>query len=148
MDKLTSLKQHLIDRVPGLKDHPGDLHVFADEGAIIGDFSSTLSFSYQWQTTLIITDYHGHPDHLFLNLILWLQQNQRDLKQNDINFIIDPLDSDRFDIRCTFPTDQRVIVSVDNDGNYNTEHPPEPTPDWEGDFGTLTTVTADGRANV
>lgn len=144
MDKLNSLKQHLIDRVPGLKNNPDGLHIFADEGGIKADLESTLSFAYEWQTTIICEDFNGHPDELFVPLLVWIQKNQRDIKRDDIRFLLDPLDNERSDIRITFPTDQRVIVNNDDNG-YNTSHPAEPFPDWTGQFPTLTETTGDDR---
>lgn len=147
MDKLNSLKQHLIDRVPGLKNNPDSIHIFADEGQIQGDFDRSLSFSYVWQTTVICEEFSGHADELFLPLIIWLQKNQRDLKRDDIRFLLDPLDNDRADIRITFPTDQRVIVTTDDQGNHNTTHPDEPVPEWEGSFPILNETTGQDQFN-
>ncbi|MEE2748892.1 MAG: phage tail protein [Pseudomonadota bacterium] len=141
MDKLNSLKQHLIDLVPGLKDNPDGIHIFADEGGIKADLESTLSFSYEWQTTIICEEFSGHPDDLFVPLLVWIQENQRDIKRDDIRFLLDPLDNGRADIRITFPTDQRVIVTNGETG-YETSHPAEPVPAWSGEFPSLTTPSS------
>lgn len=143
MDKLTSLKTHLIERVPGLKNNPEKLHIFADNGSIDGDFSANDNFQYNWQTVLICEGFSGHIDTLVLPLILWLKSNQRDLNATDIKFLLDPIDTKTADVRIEFPTSQSVHVSQDNDGNYTTEHKVETTPDWELIFGTLNTTTTD-----
>lgn len=144
MDKLNSLKQHLIDLVPGLKNNPDGIHIFADEGGIKADLESTLSFSYEWQTTIICEEFSGHPDDLFVPLLVWIQDNQRDIKRDDIRFLLDPLDNGRADIRITFPTDQPVIVKKGDNG-HETSHPAEPSPDWNGVFPTLNTTTGTDR---
>lgn len=147
MDKLNNLKAHLLACVPGLKKSPEALHLFADEGRIVGDFENTLSYQYNWQTVLICENFNGHPDTLFLPLLAWLAKNQRDIKRDDIRFLLDPLDHDRADIRIEFPLDQRVIVTQDANGNYNTSHPAEPAPNWESSFASLTTTTGQDKFN-
>ncbi|WP_276681454.1 phage tail protein [Thalassolituus oleivorans] len=142
MNKLNSLKEQLINMIPQLKKQPDKLVIFADEGTIKGEFQKSMSWQYEWKTIIIIEDFHGHPDTLFLPIVLWCAKNQRDLKRDDIKFIIDHLDNDRSHIRIELPTDQRVIVTTDENGNYTTTNPTEPSPDWEGDFGVLTKTTA------
>ena len=126
MQKLSSLKEHLLASIQNLTTK--QLHVFADDGGIAGTLNGSLSFSYQYKATIIIENLSANADAVFVPLLFWCQHNQTDLDIKDIRFIADPLDNENVDLRIELPLTEAVIVSINNDGNYITEHIIEPKP--------------------
>lgn len=128
MQKLASLKAHLLAKIKNLSSKK--VHVFADDGTIACKLNGSLNFSYKYKATIIIEDLAAHPDRVFVPLLYWCQHNQVDMQSEDIRFIADPLDNDKVDLRIEIPLDERVIVSLDNNGDYITHHPVEPVPEY------------------
>lgn len=129
MKKLDSLKQHLLDTVPKLKQNPEGLHLFADSGYTRFHATDNLHFSYHFQCIVLIENMSIDPDDLFVPLIWWVRHNQTDIADDDIKFIIDPLDGNSYDIKIEFPLDERVLVTTTDKG-FSTKHPPEPVPEY------------------
>ena len=127
MLKLANLKAHLLAKIKNISVKK--VHVFADEGKIACRLNGSLNFSYKYKATIIIEDLAAHPDVVFVPLLMWCQHNQVDMQSEDIQFIAEPLDSGKVDLRIELPLDERVIVTQDNDGNYQTEHLSEPVPE-------------------
>lgn len=128
MQKLETLKAHLISTIKNLSLKK--IHVFADDGTIACNLNGSLNFSYKYKATIIIEDLTANPDAVFVPLLWWCQHNQVDMQSNDIQFIAEPVDNKKVDLRIELPLDERVIVSQDNNGNYKTEHLSEPTPEY------------------
>lgn len=140
MEKLNSLKNHLVAKL-GLKNNPDTVLVFGDDGHIEANLQQSLSFRYHWNTVIILTGISCSADHVFVHLLAWCREHQRDLDVEQIKYLIDPLDGNSIDLRIELPLDQPVIVTTDVQGNYNTEHPPEPKPEWAEQWPPLTGVT-------
>ncbi|MGD7155241.1 phage tail protein, partial [Ralstonia pseudosolanacearum] len=83
MMKLTSLRDALTAGVPHLAANPDALHVFVDEGRVVGTGARSLSFEYQYTLTLIVTDYPDSSDTIVVPVLAWLRTNQPDLFAND-----------------------------------------------------------------
>jgi hypothetical protein len=128
MIKLESLKIHLLAKIRNISIKK--VHVFADDGTIACHLNGSLNFSYKYKATIIIEDLEAHPDVVFVPLLLWCQHNQVDMQPEDIRFIAEPLDNGKVDLRIELPLDERVIVSQDINGNYQTEHLSEPVPEY------------------
>ncbi|WP_321346606.1 phage tail protein [Halopseudomonas oceani] len=132
MYKPSSLKQHLINSVKELQRSPDRVLVFMDEGNVVCSSAPGLSFEYRYTLTLIITDYAGQPDAVFIPLLAWVGQHQRELldnheqRQEAISFNAEVLASDLVDIEISLPLTERTIVKTQADGQLNISHPPEP----------------------
>lgn len=128
MQKLESLKAHLLASIKNLSAKK--VHVFADDGAIACKLNGNLNFAYKYKATIIIEDLCAKADTVFVPVLYWCQHNQVDLQNEDIRFIAEPLDNSSVDLRIEIPLDERVIVSINDDGNYTTDHPDEPIPEY------------------
>lgn len=131
MNKPNSLRSHLLAHVPELAHDPDRLLTFIDNGKIRCTAAAGLSFEYNYQLQLIITDYAGHPDTLMIPLLDWLRVNQHDLlanfekNQDAIQFDAEIMANDLVDLSISLPLTERVIVKQ-VDGGLSVNHPPEP----------------------
>ena len=69
MQKPKQLRQALTDSVPLLQRNPDSLNMFIDGGRIASTLASSLSFEYQYQLNLVVTDYGDDPDMLIVPLL-------------------------------------------------------------------------------
>jgi hypothetical protein len=131
--KLTDLRTWLLSSVRELQKHPEKLQLFVDRGnlhARLTNYDNNLSYEYQFDLNLIVTDYSVDPDNLMVPLLAWVKANQTDLAADAIQFEADIIDHKRIDLSITLPLTERVIVTQGEDGNYTTEHLSEPVPEW------------------
>ncbi len=134
MMKLTSLRDALTAGVPHLAANPDALHVFVDEGRVVGTGARSLSFEYQYTLTLIVTDYPGSSDTIVVPVLAWLRTNQPDLFANDerrrdgFRFEAEPLNHCTVDLSIKLQLTERVTVKPAG-GGYQVEHHPEPIND-------------------
>lgn len=132
MNKPTSLRRHLINAVAELRNDPDRILVFIDNGNVRCTLAASLSFEYAYELQVIITDFAGHPDAIFLPLLAWLRVNQSELLANleqnkeAIGFEVDVLANDKVDLAITLPLTERVVVKRQDDGRLDISHPEEP----------------------
>lgn len=132
MNKPESLRAHLLATVAELKHNPDRLLIFIDNGKIRCTAAASLSFEYNFDLQVILTDYAGHPDSVMLPLLGWLSVNQSELLENlnksaqGIQFEADILDNSKVDLSLKLPLTERVVVGKDADGNITVHHPGEP----------------------
>jgi hypothetical protein len=129
MDKLNSLKQHLLDHIPVLKRDPDCLHVFADKGTIHFIASRELHFQYEYTAVVIVTGLALHADAVFVPVVHWCKLNQLDLDNEGVKFLADPIDGNSIDLRIEIPLTEPVRV-LEVEGGYSTEHVTEPVPEY------------------
>lgn len=131
MNKPNSLRQHLLSSIAELRNDPDRLLIFIENGKVRCTAAHGLSFEYEYQLELIITDYAGHPDSVMIPLLDWLRTNQHDLLANfdknkdAIQFDAEILANDLVDLSITLPLSERVIVKP-VEGGLSVNHPPEP----------------------
>ena len=131
MMKATSLREALTAAVPHLAAHPDALHVFVDEGNVVGTGAQTLGFEYRYTLTLIATDYPHSSDTIVVPVLAWLRTNQPDTftnpdKRDDgFKFEAEILNHTTVDISIKLKLTERVTVKVEGAG-YQVEHHPEP----------------------
>jgi hypothetical protein len=131
--KLTDLRTWLLASVRELQKNPEKLQLFVDRGnlnARLTNYDNNLSFEYQFDLNLIVTDYSVDPDNLMVPLLAWVKANQTDLAADAIQFEADIIDHKRIDLSITLPLTERVIVTQGEDGNYTTSHPGEPEAEY------------------
>lgn len=142
MKKPADLRNHLEARVPCLKKHPENLHVFVEKGNIVSRIGGGLSFEYRYVLNLIFTDFTDHVDTLTIPLLIWIAVNQPDILQNPekqeqaIRMEAEILDHNTVDLSISLDLTERVIVVENPDGSYTATHPDEPPlPDLGGPIG-------------
>ena len=132
MKKPNALRAHLIAAVPQLRHNPDKLLVFVDEGATRCTAAQGLSLEYSYKLNLILTDFPGSPDAVFIPLLAWLRENQHELLANHdnntqgIQFEVDVIDKSKVDLAITLPLTERAIVSKGAGGVLSVYYPPEP----------------------
>lgn len=131
MMKATSLREALTAAVPHLAAHPDALHVFVDEGSVVGTGARTLGFEYRYTLTLIVTDYPHSADTIVVPVLAWLRTNQPDTftnpdkREDAFKFEAEILNHTTVDISIKLKLTERVTVKVEGAG-YQVEHHPEP----------------------
>lgn len=115
MKKPESLKTLLLASVPGLKDKPENLSMFIDKGRIAARLSGSLSFEYRYTVNVVVQDYAGDVDALFVPLLAWVADQQPDLLERDqqepFSFESEILDGDLADISIDLELTERVKVA-------------------------------------
>lgn len=134
MIKPTSLRDHLLAAVPGLRRNRDQLSVFVDQGNIRCTAAHGLSFEYAYTVELLLTNYPGSADAVAIPLLAWLRVHQHDLLDNlergkdAIQFQVEILNNDLIDMSIRLPLTERVIVkpAADGSGRIDVNHPEEP----------------------
>ncbi|UUJ43227.1 phage tail protein [Pseudomonas extremaustralis] len=132
MNKPNSLREHLLTAVAGLKKNPDRLLIFIDAGSVRCTVAKGLSFEYTYSLQVLLTDFAGHPDSVFIPVLEWLRLQQPDLLTNlergkdAIAFEADILDGGKVDMSLKLPLTERVIVKRLDDGSLDISHPEEP----------------------
>lgn len=138
MKKAGELRAHLQQWVPELKNDPKQLTAIIPKGRISCRLGASLSYSYSYDLQLLITDYTRSADTLMVPLLVWIEQNQPDLLQDEkkreqaISFEAEVIDDERTDILIKITLTERVIVSPSPQG-FDCRHLDEPAlPDFSG----------------
>lgn len=132
MKKPNSLREHLLASIPALRNNPDRLLVFVNNGKIRATSAHGLSFEYDYQLNVILTDFPGSPDAVSVPLLAWLLVNQSELLTNlergkeGLQFEVDVLDASTVDLSLSLPLTERIIVKKQADGTLHIEHPSEP----------------------
>lgn len=142
MKKPDSLKAFLTAALPELARNPERLQIFVDQGRLIHRVSESTALTYEqpYRLNILLTDYAGAPEGVFVPLISWLRRNQRELFQNlekardAIRFEADILDEDKADLSIEFDLSERVLVRLREDASgYDVTYLDEP--EFEQDTG-------------
>ncbi|AKZ26163.1 phage tail protein [Ralstonia pseudosolanacearum] len=134
MMKPANLRDALTIAVPYLAANPDALHVFADEGRVVGTGARSLSFEYQYTLTAIVTDYPDSADTIVVPILAWLRLNQPELftngdkRRDGFKFEADILNHCTVDMALKLQLTERVTVKPVGTG-YQVEHHPEPVND-------------------
>lgn len=130
MRKPQELREYLLASVHDLKKNPDKLQVFIDQGNLQSRLQASLHFEYQYTLNLIITDLADHTDVVLVPLLAWVKHHQPEMEDDAIQFEADIIDHRKIDLSITLPLTERVIVNTNDQGNYTTDHQPEPVPEW------------------
>lgn len=134
MLKLNSLRAVIVQAVPDLARDAENLIVIADEGALHSQGVQNLSFEYVYTARVIVQDYAGHTDALFLPVLAWAKRNQPELFENaermrkGLQFRVEHLSPNTVDVGISIELTERVIVTADKDHPTRViaTHPEEP----------------------
>lgn len=132
MYKLNSLRDHLMQHVPGLRDNPDRLHVFVDEQGSItcaADASGTISgWQYRYEAKALVTDFAQHPDSFIAPILEWVLVEQPELllsysaSEEGIRFDSDIISDTSIDLQVTLKLTERVTMRVENGARVITHH--------------------------
>ncbi|HET9510003.1 MAG TPA: phage tail protein [Sphingomonas sp.] len=120
MKKPESLKALLLASVPGLAEKPENLSMFIDKGRIAARLTGSLSFEYRYTVNIVVQDFTGDVDGLFVPLLAWIAEQQPDLFERDpqepFSFESEILDGDLADVSIDLELTERVQVVRTADG--------------------------------
>jgi hypothetical protein len=129
--KPAQLRKALTDAVPVLQTSPDTLRMFVDNGRIVSTLAPSLSFEYQYQVELLVTDFVQDCDLIVVPILAWLREHQPDImataekQQTGYKFKADMLNDGSYDIAIYLQLTERVIVKQ-IDAGLHVEHRPEP----------------------
>ena len=132
MNKPGQVRELLTKAVTELKRNPESLHIFVENGNINATGAGlNLSFEYQFELLILITDYAGHADSLIVPLLAWCRDNQparimHDDRRDGFKFKAEQLTHNTADVEITLKLTERVKVYPGENGAVNIEHLPEP----------------------
>lgn len=132
MRKLNSLRAHLTAALPELARNPEALMIFAEGGTLAVRDGANLGFEMRYTAVLTFLDCQYAPAQIFLPLVIWLRDNQRDVLQNhqsgteQIRFKVDPADLHAVDLDITLPLTEALDVLPNGDGGYDMDWRAEP----------------------
>ena len=104
MQKMKSLRKALNDAVPQILNNPEMMRIFADEGNIDARLADSLSHEKNYTLNVIVCDFVGDPDLIFVPVAVWLRENQPDIctldegRKKGYRFQMDLNDGDNVDI--------------------------------------------------
>jgi hypothetical protein len=139
MNKAASFRQAIASAVPSLNDDPDKLLVFVDQGRIVATAAPSLSFEYRFVLNVMLLDFAGDADTVFVALVAWVKRNQSDLLANDterkdgITFEVEHLTNSTCDLSIKLALTESVLVSDDGQGGQTITHVDEPVPEWDLD---------------
>lgn len=128
MIKPASVRRALVAAIPTLAYNPDKLTIFIDQGFIAATGARSSSFEYRYVLNVLLLDYAGDADDIFIALIDWVRQHQEDLVSNDderssgMTFEIDVLDNATADVSIKLHLTENVVVSVDENGVRSVTH--------------------------
>ncbi|MDR3432062.1 MAG: phage tail protein [Rouxiella aceris] len=131
MLKPQQLRAALTQSLPYLQRNPDSLNMFIEHGRIVSTLTPSLSFEYQYQLNLVVTDYAGDVDLLVVPVLAWLRVNQPDImatpekRQTGYTFKVDVISDNTVDISIDLQLTERVIVK-ESDGALHVDHLNEP----------------------
>ena len=136
MYKLQSINDLLMRCLPKhFKANPERLIVQATEGRIDAAFGDSLHFVYHYSVQITVCDWPAktHTDAIFVPLLAWIMRHQSDLLDNPdkrtkaMQFWVNPITPDSYDIGIVIPLQERVFVTEDpkHATRFNCEHPQE-----------------------
>jgi len=129
--KPLQVREALTARVPVLKTSPEQLRIFIDNARIVSTLATSLSFEYQYQLNLLITDFTQDADLLIVPILAWLREHQPDImataakQQEGFTFRADMNNDNSFDISINLQLTEMVIVKQEG-GALRVTHRPEP----------------------
>nr|WP_315290050.1 phage tail protein [Serratia proteamaculans] len=82
MLKPEQLRTALTNALPDLQTHPDKLHISLDNGRVVSTLGPSLSFEYQYQLNLTLSDRATEEDLVMVTVLAWLRSHQPDILAN------------------------------------------------------------------
>jgi hypothetical protein len=128
VEKLDSLRKHLIASVPEIRNSPEKMEIFVDKGDVAARAGS-LSFEYSYTASVWVQDYTGDVDDLLVPILAWIGVYQPELfhvgDRKPFTFEAELLDADTCDITISINLTELVRVEQKEKG-VKVTHLPEP----------------------
>ncbi|MFP6562374.1 phage tail protein [Paraburkholderia sp. B3] len=128
MIKPASLRAAIVRAIPSLAANPDKLTVFIDAGSIAATSARSLSFEYRYTCNVMLLDFAGDSDELFVAIVEWTRAYQADLflnpdeRANGITYEVDILDNATVDVSVKLQLTESVVVRRADDGTRTIEH--------------------------
>lgn len=155
MKKADALRELLIGVVPALRDKPENLSLYIAKGRVGAIAARALSFEYRYQLQIVVQDYAGDQDMVFVPLLAWISENQPELMRRPdtepFTYEIEIIDVDACDIEIAIELTEKVRVERTAEGYAVTHVADAPMKDaFAGicDVNLLTVLVDDLRAGA
>lgn len=130
MKKPDILRTMLLTSVPSIGAAPETLSMFIDKGRVAARLTKSLSFEYRYTLNIVVQDYAGDMNTIFVPLLAWIAHYQPDLfergDQEPFSFESEILDGNCADVSIDLELTERVLV--DRDGSsLSPKHLDEPS---------------------
>lgn len=128
MIKPASLRAAIVAAIPSLKASPDKLTVFIDQGSIAATGGRSLSFEYRYTCNVMLLDFTGDSDELFVAIVDWARRYQSDLftnpdeRANGVTYEVDILDNAAADVSVKLQLTESVVVRTGDDGGHTITH--------------------------
>jgi hypothetical protein len=136
MNKPSSLRAALVAEIPSLTAEPDKLTIFVDEGSIAATGTRSLSFEYRYTVHVLVMDFAGDADAVFIALVQWARAHQPDLvtnadaRESGITFEVDILNNSTVDLSVKLQLTESVVISTDLDGKRTVTHVNDAAQTW------------------
>lgn len=111
MNKLISLRDHLLSIQDEIRLEPEDLLTFGDKGKLTSDaYGTNQHFELSYQANIIIKNFSGNSLQLLFWILSWFHQKQPDHKPDDAAFDVDLLNDKSVDISFVLPLTETIKV--------------------------------------
>lgn len=129
MNKPEGLQRLLLAAVPQLGEDATKLQMFVDKGRIAARRGATLGYEERYTLSIVVQDFAGDVDRLFVPIVAWVAEQQPDLldKGEPFTFSTEILDSGTCDIQIDLELSELVLVAVDPEGGWSTSRIEERT---------------------
>ncbi|MGZ2743277.1 phage tail protein [Burkholderia stagnalis] len=128
MNKPDSLRRALVAALPALGATPDKLTVRIEQGTIAATGTLSASFEYRYVARVLVTDFTGDTDPLFVALVDWVRANQPDLVTNPaaqasgIAFEAIAREPGATDLSIRLALTESVVVTTGPDGQRVVTH--------------------------
>jgi len=138
MNKPDSLRQHLLQAVPGLALNPELLSLSIAQGRTAIVQSETLGFEYRYNLIVAVSDFGDSLDAIMVPLLAWLARHQPERLRlpthEALTFEMQTTNTGQINATIVLPLTEKVLVETRADGSYTLTYMPEPdyAPGFEG----------------
>ncbi|HEY4546952.1 MAG TPA: phage tail protein [Pedomonas sp.] len=136
MIKPDSLRQHLLEAVPGLALNPEILRLSITQGRTAIAQSETLSFEYRYDLTISVSDFEGNLDVIMVTVLAWLARHQPERLRlpahEALTFEMQTTNTNRINATIVLALTEKVLVEAGENGSYTLTYVPEP--DYDSAF--------------
>lgn len=136
MIKPASLRAALVAAIPSLAAEPDKLSVFIDQGSIAATGTRSRSFEYRYICHVLMLDFAGEADDVFIAIVGWVRKHQPELVTNadergdGITYEIDILDNATADVSIKLRLSESIVVSTGADGRRTATHVDDSADEW------------------
>lgn len=124
MRKPEGLGRLLLKSVPSLAADPSKLQMFVEKGRVAARAGDSLNFVYRYELSIVVQDFAGDVDRLFVPIIAWIAEQQPDLLERGelepFTFEAELLDGDACDIDIRIELSELVLVTAGSGAGWTT----------------------------